>query len=212
MSKGQRLSSTGQRAALAERIDDLLRVRRSRAQVHKMVTKWAAEHLESVCRGRADGVPWPLPDRELTLTEKYAICEAYRDAFYSASAPLGPWGGEPLEAVRRERRAAVAFCTLVARIAGALRTLPRSDLRTLEIICDEVAADLETFELTKSRATELLVAVRAAIQKHGRDTKPDVIICEVQKRRKDVRDCLARLAANGEYDGFAKPCPPRYRA
>lgn len=59
--------------------------------------------------------------------------------------------------------------------------------------------------------TDLLDRLRAAIARHGHDAKPDIIIGAARVAEKAGRAGLRTLEAAGEYTGFARSRPKRYR-
>jgi len=58
----------------------------------------------------------------------------------------------------------------------------------------------------------LLQALREAIGKLGRDARPNAVTSEAQVASKQGRDALRELERAGEYDGFTRNRPRRYRS
>jgi hypothetical protein len=188
---------------IARRVNALLRSPGAKDRFWEQVKEAAAEwQRRPDCRR-----PLPVPDREVSLAERYAVLAAVWNAYWPGEEKIDPWrkwrhvhlrsmNEEEYRKYKREGLPGLAFHWLVAGVAGDIPTV-RLTKKDRVIVADwlaDVKADLATGAGT--------VATR--LQRGGRPRKWDDLLAldaEMRNKNPGVKDKDVVDAYNRRYAG-----------
>jgi hypothetical protein len=94
--------------------------------------------------------------------------------------------------------------------SSQLGEIDRGDAERIRRFVDGVEAKKKHLRKQDESRADLLFHLRNAIEKLGRNARPDAIIAEAHVARQAGRNGLRELEALCEYDGFSHERPSRY--